>query len=183
MDPEGYLVSGASVLVPVVGFAMLAGARERDLLHTRDAPSARMHSHAACCMSFIDYTIFSFVTNALGITFQPASNYKIVKGQEAIIKNVRGLYYATGFITANLFPYYFKQEESEAGAAADEEKMVQAPESWERAIMNLDFPFKYHVLSVGLTCRRCATSLRASVPSRNSSCQGRCRAPPPTRWP
>ncbi len=103
-------------------------------------------------MGFIDYTIFSFVTNTLGITFQPALNYKIVRTQDAIIKNVRGLYYATGYLSANLFPYYFKQEAT--GAEGDESKLLQAPENWERALINLDFPFKYHVFSAGLDVQK-----------------------------
>ncbi len=103
-------------------------------------------------LNFIDYTVFSFVTNVLGITFQPAINYKIISSQDAIVKNVKGLYYATGYLSGNLFPYYFKQEQ--ANAEADQAKLLQAPENWERILMNLDFPFKFHVLSTGLDVQK-----------------------------
>ena len=32
--------------------------------------------------------------------------------------------------------------------------MITAPENWERAVMNIGFPFKYHVLSMGLDVQK-----------------------------
>ncbi len=98
-------------------------------------------------LNWADFIIFPLVTNALGITFQPARNYKIVKSQDAIVKNVNGLYYATGYVTGNLFPYVFKLESRQE---EEDRKMLAAPDIWERAIMNIGFPFKFHVLSSGL---------------------------------
>ena len=40
----------------------------------------------------------------LGITIQPAQGYRIVKQQNAIVKNVNGLYYATGYVTCKSLP-------------------------------------------------------------------------------
>lgn len=97
-------------------------------------------------LNWIDFVIFPMFTKIFGISFQVAKDYIIQKGQDAIIKNVNGLYYATGFITANLFSYTFKEEEVESDI---EGKMLTAPENWERAVMSLGFPFKFHVIAVG----------------------------------
>ncbi len=101
-------------------------------------------------LNFADYLLFPAITNILNITFYPARNYKIVKTQDAIIKNISGLYYATGFVSMNLFPYSFK-EENMPSLEEDQIKLMNAPESWEKAIMNLNFPFKFHVFSCGLS--------------------------------
>ncbi len=98
-------------------------------------------------MTFADFIVFPLMTGLFGITFQPSRNYKITRGQEAVIKNVNGLYYATGYLTANLFAHTFKAEAAPEGE--DERRMV-APENWEKAVMSLDFPFKFHVMSSAL---------------------------------
>ncbi|MEM0149528.1 MAG: hypothetical protein QXW10_01370 [Candidatus Micrarchaeaceae archaeon] len=99
-------------------------------------------------LNWADFVLFPIVTNALGITFQPSANYKINKSQDAVIKEVNGLYYATTFITANLFSYIFKLETAEA--ANDDERVSRSPEMWERALMSIGFPFKYHMFAAGL---------------------------------
>jgi hypothetical protein len=98
-------------------------------------------------LNFADFLFVSMVSSLLGITIQPAQGYKVVKQQNAIVKNVNGLYYATGYVTANLFPYVFKLEVS---AENEDVKLITSPETWERAVMNIGFPFKFHVLSTGL---------------------------------
>jgi hypothetical protein len=107
---------------------------------------------AILIMNWVDFVLFSLVTNLFNITFQPALGYKIVRTQDAIMKEVNGLFYATGFISANLFAYVFKQESSED--ESDETKSINAPGVWERAIMSLGFPFKFHVLSTGLDVQK-----------------------------
>ncbi len=102
-------------------------------------------------LNFADFIFVPFLFSILNITFQPAQGYKIVKEQNAVIKNVNGLFYATGYVTANLFAYSFKLETEEK---EENERMVAAPENWERAIMNLGFPFKYHVLAMGLDVQK-----------------------------
>ena len=98
-------------------------------------------------MNWIDAKLFSAITSILGITFQPAKDYTINKHQNAVIKEVNGIFYATGYITANLFAYTFREE---AAPEDDEEKMINAPDLWERIVMNINFPFKFHVLASGL---------------------------------
>lgn len=102
-------------------------------------------------MSFADFVLFPLITTVFGITFQPAKDYRIIKGQDAVLKNVNGLYYATGFITANLFSFVFKAERLQENI---EEKQASAPEIWERAVMSISFPFKFHVISTGLDVQK-----------------------------
>ncbi|MGD0729491.1 MAG: hypothetical protein ABR981_05435 [Candidatus Micrarchaeaceae archaeon] len=102
-------------------------------------------------LNFADYLFVSFVFGFLGITFEPAQGYKITKEQNAVVKNVNGLFYATGFVSANLFAYSFKQETAEDETDV---KLINAPENWERAVMNIGFPFKYHVLAMGLDVQK-----------------------------
>src|SRR5208283_6238540 len=68
---------------------------------------------AILIMNWADFVLFSLITEIFGITFQPAAGYKIVRAQDAVVKDFNGLFYATGFLTSNLFPYVFKQEETE----------------------------------------------------------------------
>lgn len=98
-------------------------------------------------MAFADFIIFPLLTGILGITFQPAKDYRITKSQEAVLKNVNGLYYATGYLTANLFSHVFKAEQVIQGG---EERQLQAADNWERAVMSFDFPFKYHIIASAL---------------------------------
>ncbi len=102
-------------------------------------------------LNFADAMVVSMVFSTLNITFQPAQGYKIVKSQNAIVKNVNGLFYATGYVTANLFAYTFKLETE---TTSDDQKMAMAPENWERAIMNIGFPIKYHALAMGLDVQK-----------------------------
>lgn len=97
-------------------------------------------------MNWADFLVFPVIMGLLKITFRPAKDYLIVKGQDAVIKNVNGLYYASGYLTANLFAYEFKAENSDEDM---ESKIIGSSEKWERAVMSLDFPFKFHVLSCG----------------------------------
>jgi hypothetical protein len=102
-------------------------------------------------LNFADFLFISLVFGILGITFEPALGYTITKDQNAIVKNVNGLFYATGFVTANLFAYSFKTETPEN---EQDTKLLTSPEGWERAIMNMGFPFKFHVLSMGLDVQK-----------------------------
>ncbi len=97
-------------------------------------------------MNFADYLLFPLITSTLGITFRPYKDYKITKSQEAIVKNVNGLYYATGYITGNLFSFVFKAEREEEG---QEMKQVQSVDIWERVVMSVPFSFKFHAITVG----------------------------------
>lgn len=96
-------------------------------------------------MAFADFVLFPAITSMLKVSFRPAKGYKIVPKQDAIVKNVGGLFYATGYMTASLFAYTFKEEQVQD----DQEQMMNAADKWERAVVAVDFPFKFHVLSAG----------------------------------
>ncbi len=95
-------------------------------------------------INWSDYVVFPAVTKLLGITFQPAGGYKIISDQSAIVKNAGGIFYATGYVTANIFAFTFKEEFVEENVG---DQLVQASERWERAIRAITFPFKFHVVS------------------------------------
>ena len=95
-------------------------------------------------LNFADFIIFPVFTSLLKITMVPAKNYTIPKGQNAIIKNVNGLYYATGYLTSNVYNYVFASEKIDI---TEEMKLATAPERWERIVMNVHFPFKFHLIT------------------------------------
>ena len=107
-------------------------------------------------LNWIDFIVFPAVSRMLGITFQPMKDYKIVKSQDAIVKNVGGIYYAIGYLTANLFAYTFKAENPEEDI---DSRIAEAPDRWERAVSGIDFPFKFHVLSCGRDVQKARDSL------------------------
>ncbi len=97
-------------------------------------------------LNWADFFVVPLVTSLLNVTFQPAKDYKITKSQDAVVKNINNMYYATGYLTANLFAFEFKTENVEMDL---DEKIAGAPDKWERSIQGIDFPFKFHVLSCG----------------------------------
>jgi hypothetical protein len=99
-----------------------------------------------CMMNWADFILFPFLTSIFNVTFQPAKGYRIPPKQDAIVKNVGGLFYATGFLTASLLAYTFKEEGVQDN---EDQQLMNAPERWERAIAALNFAFKFHVLSAG----------------------------------
>jgi hypothetical protein len=146
MDEEGimYLAFAMVVLLLVITLTPKMGGGILSIL------AAIMVAITACLvvvLNFADYLVVSMGFSALGLTFQPAAGYKINKQQKAAIKEVGGIYYATGYVTGNLFSYEFKQELQDEETNA---KIIEAPLKWEMAITNTNFPFKYHLLSSGL---------------------------------
>ncbi|EQD54065.1 conserved hypothetical protein, membrane [mine drainage metagenome] len=107
-------------------------------------------------LNWIDFLVFPAVSKLLGMTFQPMKDYKIVKSQDAIVKNVGGIYYAIGYLTANLFAYTFKAENPEEDV---DSRIADAPDRWEKAVSGIDFPFKFHVLSCGRDVQKARDAL------------------------
>jgi len=146
MDSLGIIYLAFSSLVVIIGFSFLpnfgTGITADIALFLLIAAGI-----AIIALNWADYVVFPAFTSLLNITFQPARDYTITKKQDAVLKNVMGLYYATGFISANLFPYVFKLEVAEQER---EGRVLQAADTWERIVMSLNIPFKFHVLSTGL---------------------------------
>jgi hypothetical protein len=95
-------------------------------------------------LNFADFLIFPVITKTLGITVTLAKGYVAPKEQNRVVKYKNGLYYATGYLTANLYKYVFREENI---AGEEEQQMSAAPDKWERIVMNIDFPFKYSIVS------------------------------------
>lgn len=150
MDEEGIIYLAFCGLVLVVALSSL-GSMGGGIYSLIGAVFILVALGVLLMMNWADFVIFPLITNMLGVSFQPAKDYRIVKTQDAVIKNVNGLYYATGYVTANVFAYTFKAEQQQQD---QELKAAQAPEVWERAVMNIGFPFKYHVLSAGLDVQK-----------------------------
>lgn len=91
-------------------------------------------------ISFADFVIFPIFTRLLKITTVPARDYIIPKENDGIVKYVNGLYYATGYITANIYNYVFQAEQMAEG---EDNEMAMGPDKWEKAIMSVKFPFKF----------------------------------------
>ncbi len=94
-------------------------------------------------LAFADYLIFPTITRIMHISITPFKNYMIPKEQDSVVKNVNGMYYATGYVAANVYNYVFAAEAVEE----DQSAMILAPEKWEKATMNIHFPFKFHLIS------------------------------------
>ncbi len=95
-------------------------------------------------INYADFILFPILTLLLKIQIIPAKNYYITTNQNTLIKNVSGLYYATGYLTANIYNYVFSAEQVDV---EEEAKMVQAPEKWEKIVMNTGFPFKFNLIT------------------------------------
>ena len=94
-------------------------------------------------LAFADFLLLPVITRLLGITITPAKNFTITSSQDSVIKYSNGIYYATGYLTANVYNYIFTAERS----VDDRPELIAAPEKWEKAIMNLKFPFKFNLIA------------------------------------
>ncbi len=94
-------------------------------------------------INYADFLLFPAFTSILGIKQVPANNYYIPKSNNAIVKNVNGLYYATGYLSANIYNYVFTVEQMQEG---EEALLAEAPNTWERIVQNINFPFRYNIL-------------------------------------
>ncbi len=95
-------------------------------------------------LNYVDFVLFPFFTKTLGITMVPANRYTIPKTQDSVIKLVNGIYYATGYLTGNLYGYVFQSQQEQP----DEAAMALAMDKWERVVMNVNFPFKFNVITM-----------------------------------
>ncbi len=95
-------------------------------------------------LNYADFLVFPALTSLLKVSVQLSHDHIVPKSEKCIIKHVKGLYYATGYLTANIYGYVFSEEI----VSGDEEgKMVAAPELWEKVVMNTEFPFKFNVVA------------------------------------
>ncbi|MCL5419805.1 MAG: hypothetical protein M1354_02905 [Candidatus Marsarchaeota archaeon] len=95
-------------------------------------------------INYVDFIVFPFVTRLLGISFVVGNRYTIPKTQDSVIKYVNGIYYATGYLTGNLYNYVFSSQQEQDDRTA----FAGAMDKWERIVMNVDFPFKFNVIAM-----------------------------------
>lgn len=96
-------------------------------------------------LNYADFIVFPAVTSVLKVKMVPAKGYYIPQSSNAVIKNVNGLYYATGYLTANIYNYVFVAESVDE---EEEQKLGSAPDKWERIVMNAGFPFRFNIISI-----------------------------------
>ncbi len=95
-------------------------------------------------INYADFILFPLFTSVLRITIIPGRNFIIPKDQKSVIKYTNGLYYATGYLTANIYNYIFAAENPEAN---EEANLASSSEKWERLLMSIDFPFRFNVIT------------------------------------
>ncbi|MDE1865516.1 MAG: hypothetical protein KGH94_02665 [Candidatus Micrarchaeota archaeon] len=147
MDEEGIVYTAFALVVLMIGLSFSAR-MGGGILSIFAALLVTMTACTVVILNFADYIVVSLGFSTLGVTFQPALGYKINRQQNTVLKEVGGIYYATGYATANLFAFEFKQEIEQQDTGA---KIMEAPLRWELAVTNIKFPFKYHLLSSGLS--------------------------------
>jgi hypothetical protein len=96
-------------------------------------------------INYADFVVFPFITGIFGVKITPAKGYYIPKSSNSVVKYMNGIYYATGYLTANIFNYVFVAENVDETENA---KMGEAPDKWERIVMNAGFPFKVNIISI-----------------------------------
>ncbi|MEM0074480.1 MAG: hypothetical protein QW091_01995 [Candidatus Micrarchaeaceae archaeon] len=94
-------------------------------------------------INYADFLLFPVFTNIFNIKQIPAKDYYIPKSNNAVIKYVNGIYYATGYLTANIYNYVFTVEQIQEG---EETLLAEGPNNWERIVQNITFPFKYNIV-------------------------------------
>jgi hypothetical protein len=96
-------------------------------------------------INYADFVIFPIVTTIFGIKIMPASGYVIPKSANAVVKYVNGIYYATGYLTANIYNYVFSAESVDE---TENPKLGESLDKWERIVMSAGFPFRFNIISV-----------------------------------
>lgn len=96
-------------------------------------------------INYADYIVFPLITIITGTKIIPAKGYYIPKSSNAVIKYINGIYYATGYLTANVYNYVFT---SEGVDQSEDMKLGAAPDKWERIVMNAGFPFRFNIIAI-----------------------------------
>lgn len=141
MDEETIIYLGFTCIVALIGIFFSGGYGTLSIVAVALCVATLVF---IIVLNYADFIIFPVFTTLLGIKTMAAKNYVIPKNQNCIIKNVNGLYYATGYLTANVYNYVFGAERVEEG---EDVKLGAAPDKWERIVMSVKFPFKFHMIT------------------------------------
>ena len=142
MDEQTVMYLGVSAITP---FVLLVSASSLGPLGIIIDVFALIAVAFILMLNYADFLIFPAVTKLLGIKIQLSKEHYCLKEQNAILKYTGGIYYATGYLTANIYNYVFNAESSNPNS--DDDQISLAPEKWERILMNVDFPFKFNVIT------------------------------------
>ncbi len=139
MDEDTVIYLSISIIIIVV---VIASSAKFGLVGTLMLILSIVAIFLLLLLAFADFLIVPLFTKILNITMVPAKNFTITSGQDAVVKYSNGIYYATGYLTANIYNYIFAAErETEEGP-----ELTAAPDKWEKAIMNIHFPFKFNMI-------------------------------------
>ena len=83
MDEESMAYLLFSMLIPMAAFVLLPQLGS-GVFSIIAVAIILLGIAAIMVMNWVDFVLFSIVTNLLNITFQPASGYKIVRTQDAV---------------------------------------------------------------------------------------------------
>ncbi|MEM0200862.1 MAG: hypothetical protein QXD23_00455 [Candidatus Micrarchaeaceae archaeon] len=142
MDEQTIIYLGVSSIIP---FVLLVSASSLGAVGIIVDFLAVITVVIILLLNYADFLIFPAVTKLLKIKIQLSKEHYCPKEQNAIIKYTGGIYYATGYLTANLYNYVFNAESS--NTLSEDDQITLAPEKWERIVMNVDFPFKFNVIT------------------------------------
>lgn len=109
-------------------------------------------------INFADFLIFQFIAKRIGLNIVLAKDHIVSKDQGSIIKHTKGLYFATGYLAANIYSYVFTRESL---SETIDDEMSMAPEKWERILMSINFPFKYNIISTSRNIKNYREQLEA----------------------
>jgi hypothetical protein len=141
MDIDTVLYVGASAALVAL---VISGMHNYGILAIPVAILGGIVLFAIFTLNFADFLIFPLITKRLNVEVILSKEHKVPKSQNCVLKYVNGLYYATGYLTGNIYKYVFAAENAtpEEGQGLDE-----GPDKWERIVMNTPFPFKFNLIS------------------------------------
>lgn len=142
MDVETVVYLGASLIVVIL---ILTGAANYGPLSVIVLAVGVIILLLIFMLNFADFLIFPLVTKYLNVEVMLSKDHRVPKRQDCVLKYVNGLYYATGYLTANVYKYVFA---AESATPEEEQGLSDAPDKWERIIMNTRFPFRFNLISV-----------------------------------
>ncbi|MCX6776150.1 MAG: hypothetical protein NT130_04870, partial [Candidatus Micrarchaeota archaeon] len=86
----------------------------------------------------VGFLILPFITRFLKVSEIRVGGFEIPPSQDAVIKNVGGVYYATMFLYARFY---------ESAVVGVEEQKAPYMDMWERAVGSINFPFRFSLIT------------------------------------
>ena len=97
-------------------------------------------------INYADFLVFPVVTMLLNKEIIVGKDYIIPSKQDCVLRYVNNIYYAIGYLTANIYNYVFTAEQV---SEFDEERMLESVDKWENLVSNIDFSFRYNIIAIG----------------------------------